>query len=620
MFLRDSGHLSEARALLEELIAAKPENHDALVLLGQICSSLADHAAAIGYLEKSQIINPNKLDTLFSLGAEYYFAGRCQEALNTFERLISLLPDFAIAQRYRGLALFELGRDHEAINALEKALTIDPDYAEAMESLANLLMKHYRFDEAERLLKSALEIRPDLVAIQNDLGRFYQLQGRFNEAIRLFRYVLELEPDNRIAVSNILYSLCYLDTLKPEKIAEEHVLLADRYFPFNPATSAKVDACRLNTKKLRIGYISDDFCTHSVTFFLEPILMHHDHQRFQIFCYSNRNVADETSLRLMNLNVIWRNIFGVGAENVAAKIKADGVDVLVDLSGHTARNRLDVCVLKPAPVLATWLGYPHSTGMRQFDYYISDSLCDPPGMTDHLYREEVWRLPRIFCSYLPPTEFPTISPPPHESSGQITFGSFNNLAKASDSVILLWSAILKKVKDSRLFIKSAALGGHSTQQNLLERFSKFGIPEERIVLRVHTPTPLEHLHQYAHVDIALDTYPYHGTTTTCESLWMGVPVITLAGDSHVSRVGVSLLTHAGLQELIAFSPEEYVAIAVKLAQDKERLNFLRYSLRAQMAQSPLMDAAGVTKEVEKAYLGMYNSVSRNIGQGAPCLT
>ena len=612
--MRGKGLLSEARSILEDLIETTPGDAKVLSRLGQICGQQLDHAASIGYLEASHKADPNLLDAHFTLGVEYQMTGRCREALSEFDRLITILPEFPPFHRYRGLALQELGREPEAVLAFEEALRHDSFYTEAMGSLANLLMKHYHFDHAEKLMRDALAIKPELTATQNDLGRLFQLQGRSIEAVEQFRRALELEPDNRLALSNVLYGLCYLDTSTPEKIASEHFSSCSRLFPVQNCGKNLSALHKPPGSLIRIGYISNDFCLHSVAFFLEPILLNHDHGRFQIFCYSNKNAPDDTTRRLMELNVVWRDIFGVSADEVAACIAADGIDILVDLSGHTSRNRLDVCALKPAPVMATWLGYPHSTGMRQFDYYISDAICDPPGMTDHLYCEQVWRLPGPFCCYLPPTEFPAISSPPHENSGRITFASFNNMAKVNDTTIKLWSAILQQVPESSLLIKSASLGGKSARRYLFERFAEFGIPEERIILKVHAPTPLEHLEQYNQVDIALDTYPYHGTTTTCESLWMGVPVVTLAGRSHTSRVGASFLTHVGLPELVASSPEEYVDIAVKLANDKVRLNTLRTTLRSMMARSSLMDAAGVTKAVETAYRGMFDRFYRHSGQ------
>jgi predicted O-linked N-acetylglucosamine transferase (SPINDLY family) len=282
----------------------------------------------------------------------------------------------------------------------------------------------------------------------------------------------------------------------------------------------------------------------------------------------------------------------------------------VDLSGHTSGNRLDLFALKPAPVQVSWIGYPHSTGLKQMDYYISDRVCNPPGTGDNLYSETLVRLPRVFCCYLPPVVFPLVSPLPSSLSGQITFGCFNSFSKINTALFEMWSRILKAIPGSRLYLKSAPLSGTGTKRKVLDLFEQFGVATERIMLKPFAESSEQHLAQYADIDIALDTYPYNGTTTTCESLWMGVPLITLAGDRHLSRVGASFLQVVGLPELVADSPDEYVEKAVNLASDPERLQFLRENLRLMMARSALMDAKGVTCELEQAYESMFINVQQ----------
>lgn len=605
MELRRQGLLKEACGFLEESAQLFSDHPGIHALLGQIYEQAGDHLSAIRYLEKAIMLDPGLMDALFTLGVAYQMSGNNYRAIDIFDKVIEAAPALPHAYRYRGLALQELGKEPEAKDAFEKALILDPEYAEAMGSLANLLLKHCHFDAAEKLLRSALELKPEMNDVKNNLARLHQLEGRNEEAVAMFRELYRLEPDNRLTLSNILYSLCYLDSVTPEESSEEHVSLCDRFFNKTPFLKEKRQLSE--DFRLRIGYISNDFCLHSVSFFLEPLLINHDRRRFQIFCYSNRSSADETTLRMRSLDLDWRDISNLSAVDVADLMQKDGIDILVDLSGHTARNRMDVCALKPAAVMATWIGYPHTTGMKQFDYYITDPICDPPGMTERLFCEKVWRLPRVFSCYLPPTEFPQVSPPPYKKNGFITFGSFNNLAKVSDTTIRLWSDILNRVPDARLFIKSASLGGDAARKRIIARFARNGIAEVRLVLKVHTPTPFEHLKLYAEIDIALDTYPYHGTTTTCEALWMGVPVVTLAGRSHVSRVGVSFLKNVGCGELVAETAGEFAVIAAILASDQKRLDGYRDALRGAMASSPLMDGAGVTRDVEEAYRSMFQN-------------
>lgn len=609
--LRSQGHCREARELLEKHISLFPNEAELHALLGQICEQMGDHSNAICYLENALLLEPHLLDALFTLGVACQMSGNPLRAIELLEKIVEAVPTLPQSYYYIGLALRDLEKAPEAKAAFEHALALDPSYAECMGGLADLLFWNYHFDAAEALLLRALELNPKLNDVKNNLARLSQLEGKGEDALVIFRELFGIEPDNRGALSNLLYSLCYLDSLTPEMTAAEHISLCTRFFQAVPPPGPfKMRCFSSEDSRLRIGYLSNDFCLHSVSFFLEPILINHDRSRFRIYCYTNRTAGDDTTLRMRSLDLLWRDISNLSAEDAAGLIERDEVDILVDLSGHTGKNRMDVCALKPAPVMATWIGYPHTTGMKQFDYYISDNLCAPSGITDHLFCEKVWRLPRIFSCYLPPTEFPPVSSAPVRKNGYITFGSFNNLAKVSDTTIALWSEVMKRVPDARLFIKSASLGGNTARKRLIEHFDRNGITEDRLILMVHTPTPLEHLGVYADIDIALDTYPYHGTTTTCEALWMGVPVITLAGCSHLSRVGVSLLTNVECSELVAESTDGFVEIAASLACDRERIYRYRSSLRGAMANSPLMDSAGVTKDVEEAFTTMFDRYIR----------
>lgn len=601
--LQHTGQLAEARALLEEAVALDPVNPEVQANLGKVCGYLKDHPTAIAHLEIALQSTEEDLELLFSLGYEYCQTGRYAEAVGCFDRTLRFAPQFPALHRWRGYALAEIGRGEEAWSAYQEALLLKPDYDEVFAGLANLLFNNKEIEEAEKYLQKAVALSPDKAAYHNDLGRVYRQQGRMEDAVSCFRKALELEPENLAAASNVLYGMCYLDNVAPECLAEEHQQFARRFYPPSQLPPRRKPA-RAAGKPLHVGYVSSDFGTHSVSFFLEPILIHHDRERFKIFCYSNRGVPDETTHRIRGMDVVWRDIMGVPAATAAAQIAEDGIDILVDLSGHTAGHRLDILAQKPAPVQANWIGYPHSTGLSQIDYYLSDDLCDPPGMTDHLFSEQVWRLPRIFSCYLPPLEFPAVTLPPFQVNNGITFGSFNNFAKVSGTTIKIWSTLLRNIPDSKLVLKSASLGGATLKQSVYDRFAEGGVTPDRIILMPFAPSTHEHLAQYSRVDIALDTFPYHGTTTTCEALWMGVPVVTLAGASHLSRVGVSFLNAVSLKELVATTPEDYISIATRLAFNKQRLIHLRENLRSMMALSPLMDAKGVTQEIEGAFQQM----------------
>jgi predicted O-linked N-acetylglucosamine transferase (SPINDLY family) len=344
-----------------------------------------------------------------------------------------------------------------------------------------------------------------------------------------------------------------------------------------------------------------------VSWFLLPLFRHHDHGAFEIICYSDVSRCDGMSDRLRACADGWQNIVGCADDRLADKVRQDKIDILLDLSGHTAENRLLVFARRPAPVQVSYLGYPASTGLSEMDYRLSDFLADPPGQTELLHSEKLWRLPVCNWCYGQPDDAPPVRPLPAEAGGPICFGTFNNFAKASPAVMDLWAAILNATPSSRLMIKSPGLAHETLQRRIHQCFASRGVEAERLNLRGHQRDFISHLDAYNQMDIALDTFPYHGTTTTCEALWMGVPVVTLAGPAHVSRVGVSLLSNVGLPELIAQKPQQYVQIATDLARDLPRLAELRRNLRERMRVSPLMDAGRFARDVEAAYRQMWRN-------------
>jgi predicted O-linked N-acetylglucosamine transferase (SPINDLY family) len=352
---------------------------------------------------------------------------------------------------------------------------------------------------------------------------------------------------------------------------------------------------------LRIGYVSADFCQHAVAFFLEPVLAAHDPTAVETFCYVGNRHADAVTARLRAATHHWRDISRMDDEAAAACIRADHIDVLVDLSGHTADHRLGVFARRPAPCQVTWLGYPATTGLTAMDFRVTDDACLPPGVEDRLHgSERLLRLPNVFCCYRPPADAPTVGPLPCLDGTPITFISCNALAKLSPATIALWSAVLSAVPDSRLRLHAPGGEDVSAQTWFHEKFAAHGIAAGRVVLSGE-PLPVRaHLARYHAADLALDSTPYAGTTTTCEALLMGVPVITLAGESHVSRVGVSLLRAVGLTECVAQSTEEFVRMAVRLAADRKALATLRAGLRERLLSGPLGQTTAFTRNWESA--------------------
>jgi protein O-GlcNAc transferase len=595
-----------ALAAYERAFFISPGNIEAKtgVALGLV--NVGRYGDAVPHLEQLLELMPDSEQLKIILAESLHKSGRFEDAEACLKQLLALVPGNVEAQVNLGRMYLEREKYDDANRHLGIALGIDPLHADALSYMGLILIKFCQFDDALTALQRACSIAPENVLVLNNLGRACKMMGRHGEALQWYQKALAVEPENAVVVGNYLFALNYCSDLEREYIAAEHFRLA-------PMCAAKVvrepfEFCSSHSgSKLRIGYVSGDFYTHSVAYFIEPVLQHHDYARFDVFCYSLGSTNDETTERLKSLPCSWREMQGASPETLSERVRQDRIDLLVDLSGHTADNRLGAFAIRSAPVQVSWIGYPNTSGLPQMDYYITDAVCDPPGLTDHLFTERLWRLPRVFCCYLPPMEFPAISPAPFTSNGYITFGSFNNFAKVTRQQIQLWAKILRSVPESRLYLKSMALGDGSVRQGVLDMFAAEGVAAERIHTRVVTRTALEHLQEYARVDIAFDTFPYNGTTTTCEALWMGTPVISMAGSTHVSRVGATLLENTGCAEFIASSPEEYVAKAVALAADPQRLVMMRNSLRGMMADSPLMDAAGVTGELEEAFAVMYEA-------------
>jgi predicted O-linked N-acetylglucosamine transferase (SPINDLY family) len=433
-----------------------------------------------------------------------------------------------------------------------------------------------------------------------------------DEAESYYNIALQINPKFSSLYSNLLLLMNYTSKYDMQFVSNKHKHFAEQFekplAPFIMPHTNKPVANRC----LKIGYISPDFRKQSVGFFIEPVLASHNHQDFEIFCYANLPVHDEMTERMKGYADNWRNIARMLDEEVTDLIHNDEIDILVDLAGHTAFNRLLVFARKPAPIQLTWIGYPNTTGLSSIDYRIVDNFTDPLGMTDQYYTEKLIRLPESFLCYLPYKDSPDVGELPALSKDYITFGSFNILKKITPDVIKLWSQILERIPRACLIIKNKSLADSMTRQYVLNQLLQQNISVERIELLSYTPTFKEHLEIYNRIDIGLDSFPYHGTTTTCEAMWMGVPVITLEGNPHASRVGVSLLSNVGLQELIALTTEEYIKIAVNLADDLKGLQSLRERLRDMMKHSPLCDAKRFTANLENCYRQIWEKWCKSV--------
>ena len=602
---RANGQPTEAIATFRQAVSLKPDHAEAYCNLGDALRTQGRHNEAVAAYRQAVSLKPDYADAQNNLGIALRDIGKLDEAIASFQQAVRLKPDLAETHNNLGTALRDLRRLDEAISSLRQAIRLKPDYAEAHSNLGIVLMDMGRLDEAIASYGNAIRLKPDYAEAYNNAGNALKDNGQLDEAISSFRQAIRLKPDFAEAHSNLVYALQFHSGYDPGTIHDEHIRWNQRH----AEPLGKIIQPLINNpdpeRRLRIGYVSADFWNHSVSRFLLPLFRRHDRGAFEIICYSDVLNPDGMTESLRACADGWENIVGLSDEQVADKVREDKIDILIDLAGHTANNRLRVFARKPAPVQITYLGYPASTGLSVMDYRLSDRLADPPGETESLHTEKLWRLPVCNWCFAEPNVAPAVEPLP--AGGPIRFGSFNNFAKASAAIMDLWAAIMIAIPSSRLIIKSRGLGEENARLRINRRFESHGIPANRLEIRGHQPDFKLHLDTYNQMDIALDTFPYHGTTTTCEALWMGVPVVTLAGSAHVSRVGVSLLSSVGLPELIARTAEEYVSIVVGLAKDLPRLAELRRTFRPRMRASPLMDAGRFARDIESAYRQMWRN-------------
>ncbi len=597
--LLDDNRLEEARALLEQLAEMDRRDAETRLMLGVIAGRQGDHQQAAEHLGVACALQPGQAPLHYNLGIALRESGDLEAAIEEFARAAAIRPDYAEAQECLAHALIQVGDLAEAVAVFRQALRHRPDNAEWHSNLGSVLQAQGHLEDAVVSYREALRLKPALATAYDSLGSALTSQGKFDEALACYRESLRRFPANHRARSNLLLTLNYLADADPAEVFEEHKRwgtmhgVSDRA---NPPAGHSPDPER----RLRVGYVSPDFRAHSVAFFIEPLLSGHGRQVVEVVCYSDVPRHDAVTTRLRATADLWRDIHGLKDDVVADRVRADGIDILVDLAGHTAHNRLAMFARRPAPVQVTYLGYPGTTGLAAMDYRLTDAVADPDG-EDHGYTEQLVRLPPPFLCYQPLTDAPAVSPLPVSRSGHITFGSFNNLAKIGPDVIALWAELTVATPGARLLVKNPSLTDDATRERYYAAFAAAGLARDRVELVGHTPTQAEHLALYSRLDIALDTFPYNGTTTTCEALWMGVPVVTLAGRHHAGRVGASLLTAVGHPEWIAATAKEYVATAAGLAADLDRLRAVRAALRPAVMASALCDAAGFSRRIESAY-------------------
>jgi predicted O-linked N-acetylglucosamine transferase (SPINDLY family) len=580
--------------------------------LGITFQEKGDLDAAVACFKKALQTDSGYDNARYNLATALQEKGQFDDAIAYFQELLKSNPHDPETYNNLGVALRKKGQLDDAIACFQKALQLNNAQALTHYNLGYTFMKQYRLEEAVESFRSSLQIDPDSTVTLENLGNALVQQGKLDEGELFYRRAIQRKANYVTPYQALLMIMNYRSRYDPETVFAQHLAFAKQHAePLFPREFIYSNDCSC-PRRLKIGYVSPDFRKHSVAYYIEPLLAAHSHEDFEIYCYSDVSGPDEITKRIGGNADHWHSIVGVSDERVANLIRSDAIDILIDLAGHTANNRILVFARKPAPIQASWIGYPATTGLSTIDYKIVDHITDPPGLTEQYYTEELIRLQGCFLCYLPYSKSPEIGELPALKNGHVTFGSFNNFAKVSSGVISVWARILKKIPESRLIMKAKSFADRVARQTALSSFTREGITEDRITLLSRVPSIKGHLDTYNGIDIGLDTFPYNGTTTSCEALWMGVPVITLAGNTHASRVGVSILSNVGLPELVARTPDEYVTLAVDLARNVNRMQSFREHMRDMMVHSPLCDARGFTEQLEMCYRMMWDKWCRSV--------
>lgn len=663
--LHQAGRLAEAQQLCGQIVAANPAQADAWLLLGIIGLQTGDQTLAIECFERSLSLQPVNADAQnglavalknqgrlpaalihfrraaelspalaevqFNLARALHEAGDFAAAGDVYRKTIALKPDFPAArlgladvlchqgalneaiEHYQqslqldmrqpnallnlGAALQRLGRTSDAIAAYRHALSIDPNLAEAYNRLGIALRFLGSLDEAAACFRRAIELDANQIEALTNLGNTFKDAGQIDEALACLERVIASRPDLLPAYSNFLYSIVFSPRYDAAAIYEHHRRWNESFAAPLSATIAPYTNLRHPNRRLRIGYVSPHFRSHAIAHALVPLFRHHDHTHFEIICYSDDPAADDITHELRRHADAWHSIVGLTDDKVAARIRDDQIDILVDLTMHMSSGRPLLFARKPAPLQVCWLAYPGTTGLTTIDYRLTDPHIDPPGLFDSYYSEISFRLPHSFWCYDPLADGPSANNLPALTNGYVTFGNLNNPCKTNAAVFDLWARVLSTVENSRLLLLvfDPAQAGPVRAQ-----FQRRGISPDRVHPVDLRPRP-QYLELYHQIDIGLDTFPYNGHNTSLDSYWMGVPVITLVGQTVVGRAGLSQLTNLNLPDLIAYTPDQFLSLSRSLASDLPLLAALRASLRHRMQASPLMNAPRFAQNLESAY-------------------
>lgn len=598
----ESGDLDRAEAAFRAALSQRPNYFDAQSNLGLTQHRQGDPESAIASLRIALQWQPGSAAGLNNLGIALRSLGRITEAMYAYRAALAAAPDDALVLKNLGNALLDAARLDDAISCFSRAASINPNFDEIYIGWGLAHLRRRDLVQSGEKFARAIEINPLAVEAMSGAGSVLQEQNRLEEAIRFFRSALDVQPDHSEIHSKLLFCLLHVPETPPEKILAEHRQWAVRHaMPWSKSHQShtnRVDPER----RLRIGYVSGDFRFHAVSYFFEPVLSEGRSGDFEVFCYYTGTENDEVTRRIGAASDHFTHVALMSDDALAARIREDGIDVLIDLSGHTRGNRLLAFARRPAPVQATWLGYPNTTGMSMMDYRLTDSFADPPGVTDAYYAETLVRLPDSLCCYVPHGHWPDVAPLPALSSGFTRFVSLNSHAKIGPRVLAAWGRVLLAVPQARLTI--IRIDDPRDRLLLLSGLEQGGVDPRRVDFEPLLD-PGAYRDKFQHWDICLDAFPLVGGTTSCEALWMGLPIVTLAGRTYLERVGASWLSTIGHPEWVARSVDEYVDIARTLASDPGALAATRKALRQTMRDSPLMDHARFARGFEAVLRGMW---------------
>ncbi len=646
---RQTGNLKAVKAVYSDILRKDADNAEVLHLLGCLSEEMGNPEPGIKLLVKAIKANPAEPAYCYNLANMLLRQGNPTEAVRYYREAIRLRPDYAIAHNNLGRALSLLGQRQAAKASFQSAIDHAPRYADPLNSLSLELKAQGDLDGAVAACKAAINIKPDFADAHCNLGGAYLMMQRVVEATNAYQAAVKLQPSRAMYHANLGGALLRLGRQQDAIVAFDEALRLDPKDALTRSnlivassyvtTSARALWSQVEAwdhmhglplqnnglrhknlpdpeRRLRIGYVSADFRNHAAAYWIEPLLAGLHHGDFDVVCYSNSAAVDAVTERLKRHADTWVECASLGDSALADRIKADGIDILVDLSSHTEGHRLQVFARQPAPVQVSWFGFPVSTGLHAMQYRFTDAVMDPPGQSDDFYSEKLVRLSRFYAAFRPDPACGEVGVGPVVRNGFVTFASFNTLAKITPAMLECWAAILTKIPQARLLLQAAGMENPALAAAVSSALCERGVEPHRLTLRGWTG--IEDYMRLGHeADIALDPYPFNGGVTSCHALWMGLPVITRAGETAASRVGASILGGLGLAEWVASDSDAYANKAIALAHDTAKLAALRASLRTRMETAGLLDGPGLASEVENAFRGMWRTWCATQGELNP---